>query len=63
MSFAFKLTPLFTAAALLLPSAALAERAGLPGANEPEARGKAIAEITDATNLGFGDTTSEMGMN
>ena len=44
MSFSFKLTPLFTAAALLLPSAALAERAGLPGANEPEARGKAIAE-------------------
>ena len=62
MSFSFKLTPLFTAAALLLPSAALAERAGLPGANEPEARGKAIAEITDATNLGFGDTTSEMEM-
>ena len=41
---------------------AVAERDGLPSADNPEARGKAIAEITDATNLGFGDTTSKMEM-
>ena len=45
MSFSFKLTPLFTAAALLLPSAALAERAGLPGANEPEARARRLPKL------------------
>ncbi|MDA9591334.1 outer membrane lipoprotein-sorting protein [Alphaproteobacteria bacterium] len=64
MSFTFtKITTVSaTLAALLMPSMALAERAGLPGTDQPEARGKAIAEITDATNLGFGDTTSEMEM-
>jgi len=62
MSITFKLTPLVAAAALLIPVAALAERAGLPSTDSPDARGKAIAEITDATNLGFGDTTSEMEM-
>lgn len=62
MSFNFKLTHLSLAAALLLPMSAWAERPGLPGPDQPEARGKAIAEITDATNLGFGDTTSEMEM-
>ncbi len=62
MSLHFKLTQIVTAALLLLPGVAMAERAGLPSADNPEARGKAIAEITDATDLGFGDTTSEMEM-
>ena len=50
-----------TAAALslLLASPALAE---LPGPDQPEARGLAIAEKSDATNLGFGDTATEMEM-
>ena len=47
---------------ILLPQPLWLKRADLPGTNRPEARGKAIAEITDATNLGFGDTTSEMEM-
>jgi len=47
---------------IALSGSALAERAGLPGADQAEARGKAIAEISDATNLGFKDTKSEMRM-
>lgn len=66
MSFNLNLTKITTISAtlagLLLSGPALAERTGLPGADQPEARGKAIAEITDATNLGFGNTTSEMEM-
>ena len=66
MSFNLNLTKITTISAtlagLLLSGPALAERAGLPVADQPEARGKAIAEITDATNLGFGNTTSEMEM-
>jgi outer membrane lipoprotein-sorting protein len=40
----------------------LAELDGLPGTEQPEARGLAIAQASDATNLGYGDTRTEMEM-
>ena len=36
--------------------------ATLPGMEEPEARGLAIARISDETNLGYGDTKTELRM-
>jgi len=50
----------FIALSFTLPAAA--EAPGLPGPNEPEARGLAIAKTSDATNIGYGDTTTEMQM-
>jgi hypothetical protein len=50
---------LYAFAAQALTSPAMAE---LPGPSEPEARGLAIAQKSDATNLGFGDTAAEMEM-
>lgn len=41
---------------------AMAEKAGLPGTDDPVARGLAISQASDATNLGFGDTAAEMEM-
>ena len=51
-----------TLTAATLTSPVLAEAPGLPGADQPEARGLAIAQASDATNLGYGDTTTEMEM-
>ena len=45
-----------------LTTAAMAEPASLPAADQPEARGLAIAKASDATNLGYGDTRTEMEM-
>lgn len=45
-----------------LSSPVLAELDGLPGTEQPEARGLAIAQASDATNLGYGDTRTEMEM-
>ena len=36
--------------------------ATLPGMNDPQARGLAIAKISDETNLGYGDTKTELRM-
>ena len=36
--------------------------ATLPGINDPQARGLAIANISDETNLGYGDTKTELRM-
>ena len=47
---------------LILPLAVYAEKAGLPPTSQPEARGLAIAQASDATNLGFNDTRSQMRM-
>ena len=51
--------------AILLVSS-LTVRAGysatLPGMDDPEARGLAIAKISDETNLGYGDTKTELRM-
>lgn len=51
-----------TLTALSITSPALAEAPGLPAGDQPEARGLAIAKASDATNLGYGDTTTEMEM-
>ncbi|MDA9230440.1 outer membrane lipoprotein-sorting protein [Alphaproteobacteria bacterium] len=51
-----------TLTALSITSPALAEAPGLPAGDQPEARGLAIAKTSDATNLGYGDTTTEMEM-
>ena len=48
--------------ALGVSGTALAEKAGLPGTSDPQARGLAIAKASDATKLGFGDTASDMEM-
>ena len=45
-----------------LSSPVLAELDGLPGTEQPEERGLAIAQASDATNLGYGDTRTEMEM-
>ncbi len=52
----------FAFALISFMGAAWAEKRGLPGAGQPEARGLAIAKTSDALNLGFGDTRSEMRM-
>ncbi|MGI9440611.1 MAG: outer membrane lipoprotein-sorting protein [Parvibaculales bacterium] len=47
---------------LILPLVVYAEKAELPPTSQPEARGLAIAQTSDATNLGFNDTRSQMRM-
>jgi hypothetical protein len=57
---AFALSLSFAALSpLLLASPARAE---LPGPDQPDARGLAIAQKSDAMNLGFGNTRTEMEM-
>ena len=52
----------FAAGASLLATAALAETTALAGTDDPAARGLAIAKASDATNLGYGDTKTELRM-
>lgn len=52
----------FAAGACLLATATLAETTALAGTDDPAARGLAIAKASDATNLGYGDTKTELRM-
>ena len=52
----------FAAGASLLATATLAETTALAGTDDPAARGLAIAKASDATNLGYGDTKTELRM-